>query len=524
MNIDNIGFRNMQQLSSPHVTGEERIQPQKDSFSRAEVSNPGLMKNLASVLAAKSLDKGGKDYRINDYCTSPDGTILISYKSTKPQKEKDAPENTGYIAAISPKGEILWESPVNEAGLSDVSAGPDSTIFAVTGGHLRALKPDGTLLYEHTFEAKVKDHRMDSAGNHYFVDESTRELYMVNREGNRQELPEGLKGVRISDVLQTGPDELYARDGTTFCRLDLKTGTKASEITYTDPAPPRDNHSRSIHRFEVGSDGRIRLWINESFYVAPPPMDGDLHPGLGFGIGIGHHFPLGNHYTMKSVEILGDDGKVGQTIKDLDSVSSSLLLPDDSMLYDAGKAEMIDNPDYNPNGGSMIYKPRTVGSGNYFIGRITPDGKKDETFIKVEGTVKKMLINPQSGSFMVCHGKDTVSEFNSDGTLIRQQTFPPGKKTLEPKGLSGKDLVIFQEGWGANAFALDMKDGSVIPLTDTQGDHSYRVDSREMGSAGAGESEETRDDACIEEVDDFIVVDGIKLPKNEAGSVTMPDQ
>lgn len=522
----------IQGLGIPSAPVDMKTSPQKEpdaplpseSFSKG--SDAGQMMNISgagSMLSVKTLDKRGMGYRYRSAVTAKDGTTYIAYASTKPPKDDSKLENVGYVSAVSPQGEILWESPVNEEGLCEVRVGSDGTIYARTKENLRALQGDGTLKFEHRFEEPVREHYMDSSGNHYFVKESSRELCVLDRDGAPMELPEAFRGVKGSEIIQASPDELYMRDGEKIVQLDLKEGQKKSEITYKDPVEPKSNFSRSIDHMEIDGKGVVRLWIRNNTYVASGPPIDDLHMGLGFGFGhrwgFRPHLPPDDQFYSTtticdmSMEKLGKDGKITGTVNNLDSNPKHVMLQDGTVIYSNNAPEYVDNPNYVPNAGSMNYSPKTIGSGKYFVSRIAPGGMKNEQFIKVDGRIKEIMTDPETGSFFICHGENTVTEYSPDGKALRSQTVPAGDKSPDPVKMAGSNAVIFKDTWGDNLWSLDMDSGKFTPLTDNERDFSFKVIAREMDASGDETLQETGEG--IQEFDDWVNVDGVKISKKE---------
>lgn len=506
------------------INKEEKTPPlPQEKFSKTEASESGLIGKMSRVMNAKLLDKRGKDFCIRSHVTSRNGITYISYQSTKPSKEKGAPANTGYISAVSPQGEILWESPVREEGLSKLKIGPDGTIFAITRDHLRALNTEGLLKFEHKFEEAVHNHWIDSEGNHYFIKDTSRELYKVDKNGNRVDLPADFIGIKGCEVVQSDPDTLFVREGNTFRELDLKEGVKKNEFVYNDPVESKPNSSLTIDHFEVDKKGDIRIWIrNNTFIPSPPPFD--EHMGLGFGrFSRFHrwgmpHIPRDDQYygtqtiCVMSMEKLGKDGKIVWKAENLGQSPREVQLLDGTVIYSNNNAEMMENPNYDPNAGSMNYKPKIVGTGKYFIGRIGPGGKKNEEFLKVEGQIQAIMASPREGNFLICHGRNIVSEFNRKGELVRSQAVPAEEKDLYVDGSAGENIIIFKNSMGTRAFGLHLDSGKFTPFTDNEVDYSYKVVSKEMELEE--EAARKKDEQGIEVSDEWVNVGGVVLWKN----------
>jgi hypothetical protein len=524
MDIKNIGMP-----STPLVTGtplekEETPPMPKESFSRSATESLGLISNASFVMEAKGLEKQSTDYKMQSYTISPEGTTYISYSSSK--IDEDTKQKKGYISAVSPEGKILWEAPLNEDKLGDLDVGPDGTIYAITKEHMRALNPDGTSKFEHKFEEPVKNHWMDSEGNHYFVS-AQNELYKSDRSGTRVALPEGLKGVKGCEFKQASADEMYVRQGNTISVLDLKEGKKKGEFVYKDPAEKRDNFSRSIDHFDIGSDGMVKLWIINSTYTPGPPVDyGDLHMGLGFGrwgMGMGRHLPpfddgfsQSSVYNETSIENIDNNGSIKWKVENLGSSPIAAQLPDGRIVYTNNREIYVPNPNYVENPPPGQYVAKTISSGKISLGIVGPEGQKSEEALTVDGRISKIMANPESGNFFICHGEKKVSQFDSKGDPVATREYPErkGDDQLYPFGLAGKETIILRDLKSERAYALDMKSGVIVDLTDKSSDLSYKVSVREREE----EQEVNKDGQIVEDFGEWINVAGIHIEKKKEAS------
>lgn len=516
MQIDKIGTPLTSQGNHKIEKNEETPIPiPLDTCTQSCKSSPSMMLSATSVFNTTGLNKNVANYCIASYTIAPDGTTYIAYRSLAPVDKKI--EHRGYISAVSPSGEILWESPVDDEGLSSLAIGRDGTIFAITKEHLRALNSDGTLKFQHPIPQDTCSHFLDSAENHYFIKNYNKEISMMDREGNLVELPECLKGIRANELKHIGPDEIIVRDNFTFHAIDLKEKKEKWRFTYGDTLPKKDNCTSYVDHFDMDSNGKIKLWIVNSYYVPGPPID-EFHYGLGYGHPwrMPHFFPHDFISTQAIIELclqqLDSTGKTEWKIDYLGSSPISTTLPDGSVIFTNNKEEYIPNPEYSkiPTGEHPTrYIPREIGSGRYFIGRVSPTGKKNEDFIKVEGRINTMMVNPESGKLIVSHGANTISEFNSGGELVRMRQIPQDK--LHLKGLAGSDTVILRDSNNTSFFAFDMESAALTPLTAKEQDFSFKVKSREIEK----EKEEGKEEmaSMIEEFDDCINIQGVKIPK-----------
>jgi hypothetical protein len=521
MRIDRTGISSPSFLENQEFrvpTGQELSQVPSDGFSPQGSSPVTTMKKIDAslVLNARGLDKQSMDYRIKSFDTAPDGTTFVIYEAKNAAVEDRHP---GYLSRITPQGEI-WEAPIDDKELCAVKAGPDGTSFVQTKEHIRSYNADGTLRFDHTFEEPVNNHFMDSKGNHYFVSSNSREFYVIDKDGRRAEIPEAMKGVKSHQVIQASPDEFYARDGSTIVCVDVKSGKKSKEFTYKDPAEPKQNLSRYIDHFEVDRAGNVKLWITNSYRQPAMPMYDDFHFGIG-GMrrwGGMPHPPMDDRFYQDtyindmSLEQVDDNGKTVWKAESLGADPTKAMLPDGSVLYTNNREELVPRPaDADPQ-----YVPSQIGSGKVFVGKIGPGGTKDDSAFKVEGKIRRMLVDSESGTVIMSHGKSydetVITEFNAKGEALRTHALPRSDRALYPERLSGKNQVILQDSEREKAYSLDMESGKLTCLTDTATDHSYKVLTKELA-----EDEELKESADAlpgsEEFDEWITIGGVKLPK-----------
>lgn len=497
----------------------------QDSFRSSEISQkespPQAMMNISSVLTIKSLDKINNDYRFSSSTTAPDGTVIISYSASK--KDKETNLNKGYISAVSPSGEISWETSFDSEGMSSINTGYDGTIYAVSRKNLKAVNPDGTLKFEHQFPVEVNSHFTDSSGNLYFKT-STGGFYEIDRNGNRVDIPECMTDLNSYNVKQTSPDELVIRNRNEFYGVDLAKGKSKLIAKYNDPVEKKSDFSRNIDSFEIDESGNIRLWISNTTRIPYNHGVGfDEHFGLGFGRRWGGmpHPPRDDEYyketiiTSMSVEMLNKDGSIIWKAENLGSDPVKDMLPDGTIIYSNNKEEYIPNSKYDPNMlDPMAYTPKSIATGKTFISRITPGGMKNEEFMKVEGRVKSIMTNPENGNYLICHGKNNVSEFNPKGDLLRTKAFQANDAELYPEELSGNNAVIFRNIDRTNAFRFDMETGILTNLTEREKDYSYKTVAKEMEDDEDFIKETA--ESSIEEYADMINIGGVWVPRRNS--------
>jgi outer membrane protein assembly factor BamB len=528
MRIDKLGTPQTAFIDNQALQGagnkEEPVPLREDGFSPTTGTAPSRMNKIdaSAILNARGLDKQDMDYHVKSFDTAPDGTAFVAYYAAKNAEGEG--RHPGYISRVSPQGEILWEAPVDDREIYGVKAGADGTAFVQTREHLKAFNPDGTIKFDHTFDEPVSNHFLDSSGNHYFVSNASRELYIVDREGKKADVPEAMKGVKSHQMLQTSPDELYARDGNTITGLDLKSGAKTMELTYKDPVEKKDNFSRYIDHFEVDDKGKVKLWITNSWREAAPPMYDDFHFGLGIGgfhrWGGRPHPPMDDYYPQdryindKSVEQIDESGAIVWKAENLGSDPTEAMLPDGTVLYTNNREEMVPRP---PSADPQ-YVPSQVGNGQIYVGKISPEGKKEDQAFKVEGRIRRMLVDKETGTVVMCHGKSydetVISEFNDKGEVQRTQALPKSEKSLYPESLSGKNRVILKDSDSKKAYSLDMDTGTLTSLTETDMDHSYKVMMKEMESEEEPKENQEAPQGS-EEFDGWISIGGVKLPKGD---------
>jgi outer membrane protein assembly factor BamB len=539
MRIDRVGTEHVAAQKAGKAHKKETTQPLlEDGYvkgSQAPAKSVSLQ-NIASasaILNARGLDKQNMDYRVSSYAVAQDGSAFISYSSSKEAGEGDAVR--GYIASISPQGEIQWEAPVSHEGLQEITTGPDGTVYARTKTDLVALNSDGTIKFEHKFEEGVHNQYMDSQGNVYFVKDSSRELYKVDREGNRVELSGDLKGVKGHELVQTSADTLYMRDGNTICAVDLKAGCKKSQCTFKDPVESKANFSRYIDHFDVDGNGDIRLWVTNSTTTQSSSHFDDLHFGLGFGpfgrrFGGMPHPPMDDDFYRTttfsdlSLERLDSKGDVQWKAERFSTSPTYSQLPDGAMVFSAGNEEQVPNPNYHEglNSSPGTYIPEKIGSGRYPVGRVSAEGQKDENFIFVEGRPEKIMTSPKTGNFVVSHGEGVMSEFDGKGALTRSHRLPDVGEKLYPQSIVGDRTVILKDQDSKKAYSFDMESGKLMSLTERNLDHSYKVVGKEMEQAGDDELNASQP-GDVEIYDGWIEIDGIRIEKKGFENLQAPD-
>ncbi len=538
MRIDRVGTEQIaaQKTGTTQKKEEAQTLPQDDFVHGSQPSTgTASLKNIASassILNTHGLDKQAMDYRFRSYTVSPDGNTFISYGSSKDSKEEGGAQ--GYIASVSPQGEIRWEAPIKHEGLQDVKTGPDGTVYARTKTDLVALNADGTIKFEHKFEEGVNNHFMDSSGNSYFVKENGRELYKVDKDGNRMDLPDGLKGIKGHEFLQKSADTLYMRDGTTIHAVDLKDGSRKEECNFKDPVESKANFSRYIDHFDVDDSGAVRLWVTNSTTTQSTPHYDDMHIGLGFGsfgrrFGGMPHPPRDDEYyntqtfSELSLERIDKNGSVSWKAERFSTSPTYSQLPDGTMVYSSGTEEQIPNPNYHEGLPSPpgTYVPQKIGTGKYIVGKVSPQGEKDESFILVEGRPDRIMTSPATGNFVVSHGEGILSEYDGKGTLERSHRLPDVGEKLYPQSVVGDKTVILRDQDSRKIFSFDMENGKLTSLTERNVDHSYKVIGKEM-EKDEGEREPSQAGE-VEIYDEWIEIDGIRIQKKNLDGLNAPD-
>jgi hypothetical protein len=491
----------------------------QNAQSADEMKASTFIRQATSVLDSKGLRKSEVDYLVMSSASSPDGTMFIAYRSAK-KRSGDELEWGGYVSAVSPGGGIKWEAPVKGEGLSDVKVGPDGTAYALTKDRLIALNSDGTLKFDHSLDGPVRGHWMDSTGNHYFTKEPSLELCMVSKDGMKTDLPEGLKGITAYEVVQVSPDELRIRHGDEFSSLDLAKGRKRSGFTWKDPVERRPNFYRSIDGIEGQNGKGVLVWVRNNTTIPSRPYHDDFHMGIGgfrrWGM---PHPPLDDHYyssttiTDMSLEALDGKGNTVWAVRDLGSDPVHGRTADGTVVFSQNKTEMVKNPDYDPNGGLQNYKPEHISSGRYYVGTITPDGKRNDNVLLVEGRVSKIFASPGSGNFVICHGEGKITEFAPDGKPLRSCALPEDMKQAAFRSMRDGNAILAQDGKNAQVFSLDLGTGKLTACTDTKLEHTHKVLTREMEKRGDQDSPDQ--DPTIEVHGEWVDVGGVKVFKRK---------
>ncbi|MGV8122343.1 MAG: hypothetical protein AB2L14_21495 [Candidatus Xenobiia bacterium LiM19] len=519
--------------SSSSITPDPRETRQNDSTTPA----PSLMKNMSQVLTAHGINKSSVDYRMSTSITSSDGTMYFSYLSTQNlQNDK----STGYLAAVSPDGSILWERASDHEGPSILNAGEDGTVYLRSTKHITALNPDGTLKFEHQFSSPVKAKQIvDAKGNSYFQKSDSKELYIVNAKGQQVELPEGLKRRSMfpdtpdinhgSDCVQVSDNELYIRNGNHFELCDLAKGEITREFEFICPRDPTGKTVRSVSRFTVDNKGAVNVYMNSL-----PAYDGNPVRVVCQGAaGSPSSFQKPNPALARNSPFMSMEGVVVESggienlsIARVDSngrtisvncfdglITSSAELGDGSFLY---TMEEKRTPGKLASGMTL-----TIGAeqdelprkeSRTFIGKVGPDGKRNDLFVRVDGRVTAILPSPEGDFFYVQHGRNSLSQFTSNGKLLNTASIPQDGNDYIPLNALSDDRFIMMSMEKGCAFLYDMNSGAVTPLTDRERDHTSKVLESEIKRSENGKAA----DLSVTEYDDLIDVGGIQLARRRA--------
>lgn len=478
--------------------------PEGDSFAPSGAPGSLRLVNQAALFESKGLDKAAMDFRATSWASSPDGTLYVAYAASKTQKDDN--RNKGYIAAISGKGEILWESPVADGGLDSLKVGGDGTLYAMTDGSFRALNPDGTLKFQHHFEHGVTGHWMDSSGTHYFTTIDGFELCSIDGAGEFRSVPECMKGLKCHEIKQPSPDTLYVRSGKAIHKLDLKRGEREWVNDFEQKLPQKSDWSQHIDHFDMEPGGALRIWIQNTFVSQSA-----------FG-------PSGSHASFFDESVVTDLSMVkadekGHILWRIESLGSSPINAesgDGSCFFSLNNKEYAPNPAYSEKGDGQTprdpkYQPRTIPTGRVFVGKIDSAGKRNDSLCAVSEPVKAMHSNRESGNVLIFHGDGEMSEFDPEGSLVRRQSVKCGEERLYPFGVAGRETVLFKNLGDKKVFALDMEHGDMKSITETERDLSMGVITREIDR----HRQDPDSEKSIEKTDEGISVDGIWLPVNK---------
>jgi|GEM_PF-1813952 len=525
--------------SNSSIAPDPRETRQNDSTAPA----PSPMKNISRVLTARGINKRSVDYRMSTCTTSSDGTMYFSYLSAQ-NLHND--KSTGYLAAVSADGSILWERASDHEGPSILNAGEDGTVYLRSTEHITALNPDGTLKYEHQFSSPVQAKQIvDANGNSYFQKSDSKELYIVNAKGQEVELPDGLNRRSMfpdttdinsgSDCVQVSDNELYIRNGNHFALCDLAKGEITREFEFIPPKDPTGRTVRSVSRFTVDKNGAVNVYMKSL-----PAYDGNpvrvVRPGAA---GSPSSFQKPNPALARNSPFMSMEGVVvasggsenlsiarvdrnGRTISvnHFDGlVTSSAELGDGSFLYTM--EEKMTPGKLAPGVTLSVGAVLTIGAehdelprkkSGTFIGKVGPDGKRNDLFVRVDGGITAVLPSTEGDSFYVHHGRNSLSQFTSKGKLLNTASIPQDGNDYIPLNALPDDRFIMMSMEKGCAFLYDMNSGSITPLTDRERDHSSRVLESEIKRSENGKAA----DLSVTEYDDLIDVGGIQLARRRA--------
>jgi len=280
MQINNINTGFTPQSINAPLKKDESVSLPSESFQRSLSQGPASYKSLSSLLKAydQDFEVGGIDktrnYSVNSYCRADDGSAFVCYGSQFTFGEN---QKSGYIAALSPNGDIQWERPVQDAFMMKVQVAPDGSPTILDGSRLISLNRDGSLRFERKLEGFVTRHLFDSSGNHYVLDGFNGCPVKLDPSGNPQKLPDSFGDIKWTEVNQRGNDEVYVKDGNRYCVFDLKSGTKKSDFVSHDRVKPQEGFARNALICQPDRDGNLTVMISESRIPAwnsPNPFPG----------------------------------------------------------------------------------------------------------------------------------------------------------------------------------------------------------------------------------------------------------
>ncbi len=318
----------------------------------------------------------------------------------------------------------------------------------------------------------------------------------MDSQGNRKAIPEGMKGVKAHEVEQVSPDLLAVRYGKAISLVDLKAGITLQKHDFEKKIPQRSDWSQYIDHFNASPDSSLRIWIQHTFVDSSPFGDSGSHTGF---------FMQDSVVNDLSLVKADQSGNVLWRIESLGDFVINAGLPDGSLLFSYNRKEYASQP-----GSAAGSKGAMSPTGKVFVGKIGADGKKDDSFFAVQEPLRRMYSNPENGTVLILHGDSQLSEYDSSGALLRSHRAALDQK-LYPAGPSGKEYVILKDLNEASVYSMDMRTGEIQCLTELELDLSARVICRELEN----QEEESGGGKVIEQSEDHIDVDGVKLPINQ---------
>lgn len=203
----------------------------------------------------------------------------------------------------------------------------------------------------------------------------------------------------------------------------------------------------------------------------------------------------GTNFSTFYLTLLDPDGKVVWKTGELNSEPNIVLTPQASVLYSTNSKK--DN-------------------GKYEIDIVLPSGETQH-FADVEDCVQKMVLRQNDGHLFVQQSNGNLVELDSSGRTVRSQKIEKNQEILHLWGIDDQGLLLSNEKETV-LYSYDPDAGGILPLTDTERDHSYKVITKAVQEQARRDAQETSKISSIEKDEEWIIIAGVKLPRNRVNS------
>jgi hypothetical protein len=490
--------------------------PAQDSFSHTAEEKPGNLSQskINSILfSVEGIQKSKYDFKFKGHAQSPDGTLYSAYSDIYQEKGN-------YVSAVSPGGDVKWEANVGEDGLLDISAGSDGTLYAHTKNKLVAFEPGGNRKFQHEFEAKVYDNKVDSQGNIYFREGTEFNLYVLDKDGNRKELS--------PDLSEARPDRMKIVDGALWTREKCKTvetddNSKTVKLSYDwkefapesivikrfDPVTGektaqysfkeyKNDKNTIIRDFFPQADGELLVLGNEQErHVDNLFLKHDTHMFGGFGFGGIPHIPHNyeptvitiNHHYIKKVD---EDNNELWTVQVPGQQPEVAVRNDGAVLYCSNEKDKDDN--------------------KFNVFRVDPNGDQKK-IASLDYAITDFKVRPQDNHLFVRVETGSVFEFDGNDTEVRKSRPEDDKKLkMTDFTIDGKILMTDKENKGI--YQWNPEDNKLVQITDHTRDHTLKT--AVMEKLQEQEKQDETDKTVVVK-DEYVTVGGVKLKKWNKG-------
>ena len=355
------------------------------------------------------VEKKGHRYSVGEKAVGPDGTLYLSYK----EWQRDG---AGYVSAVRPDGGIAWEAPCN--GVQAMTVDAEGVLHVATHAEHVTFAPDGRETGRAALPVPLERAWIDPSGK-------------VVGHGADRKLVGGpdLGDIPVLEFKPRGDTLMLRRSGEW---LEIT----ASEVRQRRALPNNEQQGKvwvSVDEAYPLPDGGTLLQMRQTIELRRP---GGFYPHRFLVGGMSMHEPdPGEYITRTSLRRLDAAGNKAWETESLGE-STRVAIARDGKIYAAVEGRVMTIGDEG--------KPREVAALKPLISGLV--------------AVEDALVVSSGAGISVVRG-DAVS------TL-------PDSTSWTAKAALGTDRALLTDNFGKSAAVLDLRAGTITPVTDAEGDHA----------------------------------------------------